>query len=44
MLTSQGFWVTQDTVQSLTRDLLEGLIGWGQERVLAITFKHRVEP
>lgn len=44
MLTSQGFWVTQDPVQGFSGDLLEGLIGRGQERELAITFKHGVEP
>lgn len=44
MLTSQGFWVTQDPVQGFHRDLLKGLIGRGQERELAITFEHSVEP
>ena len=39
MLTSQGLWVPQDPVQGLSGDLLEGLIGRGQERVLAITFE-----
>ena len=44
MLTSQGLWVTQDPVQGFSRDLLEGLIGRGQQRELAITFKQCVEP
>lgn len=44
MLTSQGHWVTQDPVQGLSRDLLEGLVGGGQERELAIPFKQGVEP
>lgn len=44
MLTSQGHWVTQDPVQGLSRDLLEGLIGGGQERELTIPFKQGVEP
>lgn len=44
MLTFQGLWVTQDAVQGLSRDLLEGLIGGGQERELAITFEEVVEP
>lgn len=44
MLTFQGVWVTQDAVQGLSRDLLKGLIGGGQERELAITFEEAVEP
>jgi hypothetical protein len=44
VLTSQGFWVTQDPVQGLSRNLLEGLIGGGQECELAVTLKHGVEP
>lgn len=44
MLTFQGRWVTQDPVQSVSRDLLESLIGGGQERELAIPFQQGVEP
>lgn len=44
VLTSQGLRVTQDPVQGLSRDLLKGLVGWGQECELAITLQHGIQP
>lgn len=44
VLTSQGLWVTQDPVQGLSRDLLEGFVGGSQECELAITFEQGVKP
>lgn len=43
VLTSQGLWVTQNPVQSLSGNLLKGLIGWGQECELAVTLQQGIE-